>query len=139
MSSHIIVYASRSLIPPAYAANQIENIVTKARDKNAFLGVTGALIYSEKHFAQVLEGEKSRLDWLMKSISHDPRHTEIVLLRDAPIARRRFDRWTLGYSGPSVYVDQIILRSISESDRASGRGLIELIRLMEEFASVRSR
>lgn len=138
MSPHVIVYASLCVIPPAYAAAQIDDLVAKARHRNASLGITGALIYSERHFAQAIEGEEADLNQLMESISRDPRHKDLVILEQAPIARRRFQRWSLGYSGPSVFVDQIIVRAIYEADRASNRGLVELMRFMEDFASVDS-
>lgn len=138
MSPHVIVYASLCVIPPAYAATQIDDLVAKARHRNASLGITGALIYSERHFAQAIEGEEADLNQLMESISRDPRHKDLVILEQAPIARRRFQRWSLGYSGPSVFVDQIIVRAIYEADRASNRGLVELMRFMEDFASVDS-
>ena len=134
MSAKSIVYASVCQIPPAFAAAQIADMVSKARDRNAALGVTGALIHSEKHFAQVLEGDAASLDNLMNSIRRDPRHKELVILESARVPARRFAGWSLGYSGPSVFVDTIIERSIYEVDRVSHRGLVELMRLMEECA-----
>ena len=136
MSTQSVVYASLCVIPPAFAAAQIADLVEKARERNATLGVTGALIYSEKHFAQALEGDAAALVELMQSIRRDPRHKDVIILEDAPIPRRRFEGWSLGYSGPSIFVDKIIERAIYEAHRASDRGFIELMRLMAEFAAV---
>ena len=73
----------------------------------------------------------------MESIRRDPRHKQIVVLKDGAVAHRRFGGWALGYSGPSVFVDQIIKRAIFEADVASDKGFAELMTLMEEFASAK--
>ena len=136
MSMHSIIYASQSLIPPAYAIAEIDELVAKARVKNASLGITGALVYSERRFAQALEGDRSNLAPLMDLIRSDPRHEKIVILEDAQLGGRRFEGWSLAYSGASTYVDQIIARASYEAGRASDRGLLDLKLLMREFAAL---
>lgn len=83
-------------------------IVARARVRNAALDVTGTLMATENHFAQMLEGPRDAIDSLMRSIGRDPRHRDLVVVQDASCANRRFARWSLAYHGTSSYFEGFI-------------------------------
>jgi len=62
--------------------------------------VTGALLATDKCFAQVLEGEQEVVEETYGRITRDPRHQDIVLLLTEPIAARQFPDFSMPYIGP---------------------------------------
>jgi hypothetical protein len=103
-----IVYVSRSLIPAADARQEVDNIVDRAMQANRVADISGALLYTGGHFAQILEGEADRLDPLIARIAADRRHGDVTILLRGPLAERRFALWACAYSGPSHFVDRHI-------------------------------
>lgn len=121
------MYVSKSLIAPAQLEVVLNEIVIASRQRNARLGVTGCLISARTRFAQFLEGPPDVLAKLRHSIRADYRHAEVTTVNVSQVEGRRFEGWSLGYAGPSVFVDDII-----DQQPLSG-----LLRLMEEFTSGR--
>lgn len=115
MTIHALLYASRARVAGPEAAAAVADIVACSRVRNGRLGVTGALVYSGGHFAQALEGRKAAVAELMRSISRDPRHTDVTILADGPAPARRFADWSLAYSGPATFVDGLIARTLAEA------------------------
>src|SRR5688572_19699226 len=74
--SLVYVSASTHLMEDA----ELEAILTKSRDNNAELGLTGMLLYYEGAFMQVLEGTEENVRGLYTRISQDPRHHRVTLL-----------------------------------------------------------
>ena len=98
-----LLYVShRTIDPDADAA--VQDIVAAAAAKNAALRVTGALVATKMHFAQILEGPAESVSDLMDSICRDARHTNVLVLREWAILGRSFGDFSLAYSGPSSYV-----------------------------------
>ena len=57
---------------------QIEELLKYCRDKNKSLNIKGLLLYSEKNFFQILEGERRVVLDLYKKIREDPRHYGLI-------------------------------------------------------------
>ena len=72
-------------------------ILQVSRRRNLRIGVTGLLLYDAAHFFQLLEGEDAVVDALFRTILADPRHRDVRVLTEGPIARRAFSSWSLGY------------------------------------------
>ena len=99
MSSLIhLIYAS--LGTQDFSADQLTDLLQKAREANGRLGLTGMLLYSEsdRSFFQVLEGEPADLDRLYPKIAADARHSKVTLLIREAIAKRTFGEWTMGFT-----------------------------------------
>lgn len=129
--THLIVYASRSLIPPAYVEQEIADIVMRSVDLNGRDGITGALLYTEdERFAQAIEGDAALVKATMDRIREDVRHTRIVMLYDDIIAQRHFPNWSLAYKGNAPSVDQAIRAAEYEAALPSTRGLSDLLGIM---------
>ncbi|MBG6117698.1 MULTISPECIES: BLUF domain-containing protein [unclassified Sphingobium] len=128
-----LLYASRSTLPPSEADAEVEAIVSAGRSRNEQAHVTGCLIFGAGRFAQILEGEQSAVEDIMRSILRDTRHTDVTILQQGEVASRRFADWGLGYAGPSLFVQRLIARPVSEALRGSSRGMSDLIDVMIEF------
>jgi hypothetical protein len=124
-----LLYVSKATQPP----EPVEAIVEVALSRNAALDVTGALLFTGSHFAQVLEGPAEGVDELMVSILRDTRHRDVDVIETVEIPERRFAGWSLAYAGPSLFVDRH-LRPLVEK-RGGREQAAQLIRLMREFAS----
>jgi hypothetical protein len=66
---------------------------------NANKGITGALIFENNHFGQVIEGPKDQIEDLWKRIQKDSRHKNIRLIDSKPIKHRSFSKWTMVFQG----------------------------------------
>ena len=94
-----VVYVSRNLLPEPDAEAELERILARAREGNAALGITGALLFSEDCFAQALEGPPGAVETVFEAIQCDPRHTDVVVLEAAPAPIREFGAWSMAYAG----------------------------------------
>lgn len=72
-------------------------ILTKAREKNSKLGVTGMLLYKDGNFIQMLEGDEDVVRSLYDTISHDDRHFDSIAIVEEPAQERMFSEWTMGF------------------------------------------
>jgi hypothetical protein len=79
------------------------NMLSEARAKNATLGITGHLLYTEEVFVQCIEGPPESIASLWESLQRDERHHHIELLARGPIQERRFAEWDMAFSSyPSL-------------------------------------
>lgn len=102
---HQLIYASASSTP--MQADDLEDLLERAQHKNAAAGITGALVYVDGCFLQVLEGLAEPVRQLMERIYRDPRHEAVTLLQAQEVAEARFAQWTMAYvSATSAQVAQ---------------------------------
>jgi hypothetical protein len=79
------------------------NMLSEARAKNALLGITGHLLYTEEVFVQCIEGTPKAIASLWESLQRDPRHYDLELLARGPLETRRFNDWSMAFSSyPSL-------------------------------------
>lgn len=79
------------------------NMLSEARAKNATLGITGHLLYTEEVFVQCIEGTPDAVESLWRSLQRDARHHDIELLARGPLELRRFSDWSMAFSSyPSL-------------------------------------
>ena len=79
------------------------NMLSEARAKNALMGITGHLLYTEEVFVQCIEGPTEAITSLWESLQRDPRHHDIELLARGPLEKRRFTDWSMAFSSyPSL-------------------------------------
>jgi hypothetical protein len=122
MALHEIVYMS--LACEAMSPEQLAGLLDGARTHNEAAGITGLLIYHEREFMQLLEGERSVIEALYDKIAVDPRHQQVYRLWDAPIATRNFNDWTMGF----VSVDDSSLQRHTGFASLKDEGLVALSR-----------
>lgn len=96
-----LAYFSRNCIrgTPDDVEAGIRQILASARRNNARVGVTGALLFSDGCFAQVLEGAREDIEAVFENIECDPRHSEVTILHLHPIPERSFGQWSMAFAG----------------------------------------
>ncbi|MEI6159783.1 MAG: BLUF domain-containing protein [Roseococcus sp.] len=98
---HSIAYFSRSNLrgDEAELKAQVMDILSTAWRKNRQKELTGALLFSDGCFAQVLEGPREALEETFEEIECDPRHSDVTILHFHPVAERSFPGWSMAFAG----------------------------------------
>lgn len=96
-----ILYVSCRRLEPLLRANDISDILTTSRIRNVEREVTGALIVTILHFAQILEGPEDALTELLGLIQRDHRHFDVRVVSSKTVVRRDFVKWSLAHAGES--------------------------------------
>lgn len=78
---------------PHFSAGTLPQLVQAASSKNQAMGITGLLIFTGKHFLQVLEGDPLCVNSLYQKIKDDPRHENARSLSHKQVASRLFPEW----------------------------------------------
>lgn len=77
--------------------DDLEELLSHARSRNDAQGITGALVYAEGVFLQILEGEGVQIQALMARIRRDVRHESVIVLREGEIPSAIFGNWKMAY------------------------------------------
>lgn len=104
-----LVYASREAVE--FDGLRLVSLLYTVRDRNAALGITGVLLYSNGLFLQCLEGPPEHVDATYAKICLDSRHGEIVLLQSIDTDERHFERWMMGCAKVSDYQALELMRA----------------------------
>ena len=121
------VYSSESTFP--MQAGDLEELLARARRKNAIDGISGALVYTDGMFLQILEGERAKVQALMATIRSDVRHTRVTILREGDVASAQFASWKMAYVGATP--EQVA--SWAGLGSASGPGEDDSLRRTAQF------
>ncbi|WP_262297885.1 BLUF domain-containing protein [Microvirga sesbaniae] len=94
-----LIYSSRMTIDvePQAVADEIRRILAWAREWNRRTGISGALLFDLRRFAQVLEGPPHAVKSLFGHIACDGRHADVTLLDYVPVRAREFPTWSMAY------------------------------------------
>lgn len=131
-----LLYVSESCIDKPDEQATISKIVSHAQTKNAELRVTGALLFTGQHFAQIFEGPPEYIHMLMTSIFNDSRHRNVKVVDTRPISSRQFPDWQMAYQGPSQFVSRHVTKLLHVSTPAEQRRAAEwLTELALEFST----
>ena len=90
-----IFYVSRATLGMNEAT--VRPILFVSQQNNRRRDVTGCLLFSGQHFAQVLEGDSGVLSELVRKISADRRHNNVVVLADRETETRLHPEWSMGF------------------------------------------
>lgn len=98
-----IVYCSQNRIngTPQEIESGVQKILASSRINNSRVGVTGALLFNEGLFAQVLEGPLAAVEQIFEVIQRDPRHSDVVVLQTGMDEKRDFPDWSMAYAAPN--------------------------------------
>ena len=88
-----LIYASK--VAPQTKGEDIQQIMDTAKKNNQSRGLSGALIYSNKYFLQVLEGGRTEVNKLYQKILQDERHIDPILIDYSAIDSRSYDQWSM--------------------------------------------
>jgi len=106
-SLYRMFYRSRQTAPAIADLDcQVGRIIRTAVDWNRAVDVTGLLLVVKGHFVQALEGPVDAVQVTYARISIDPRHHDLHIISQGPVALRLFGEWNM------------CARSLSPSDKA---------------------
>ena len=93
-SIHNLVYCSQAT--QHMDKESIDQIIATAKHHNPTFGITGLLVFGSGIFFQWLEGPKDNVTSLLKIISADPRHSNVVVItQEDEIRERLFPNWDM--------------------------------------------
>ena len=81
-----------------FSESEISQLLNDSRKANGRWGITGILLYRQRRFTQVLEGDETRVRQLFEKIRQDRRHRNVCVRLEQPIEVRSFPNWSMGYS-----------------------------------------
>ncbi|MEN8261525.1 MAG: BLUF domain-containing protein, partial [Pseudomonadota bacterium] len=110
-----ILYVSRAVRP--MTNDELDELLETCRENNARKGVTGMLLYFDRIFIQIFEGEDAVVDALLRVIEEDPRHKGVTVLERTPITKRQFSNWSMGF------------RKVGKEGAGEINGLADLLKL----------
>jgi len=139
-----MIYYSKNAIPAGQqsAYTEIKQILNKSVENNKLANVSGALLFNQNYFAQVLEGDRKAITETFCRISRDERHSDVVLLEAKPVNERIFLDWSMAFAGHSDVADELYRRfsthSKFEPSKMSADALLgficELVKCEEHIA-----
>ena len=110
-----IIYTSKAACP--FSSEELRLLVDASAGNNRRNGITGALLFVEQSFIQVIEGEEDAVAVLLTTIKNDPRHTDFRIISDQVQEGRHFSEWSMALvTPPEQDRPQVVreLRSASE-------------------------
>lgn len=97
MHNHQIIYSSEATTP--LQSDDLEELLAHTGTRNGIQGISGALVYADGIFLQIIEGDRPKLQALMAGISKDLRHENVTILREGEIPIAKFSSWNMAYIG----------------------------------------
>jgi hypothetical protein len=126
-----LVYCSSNTIDTRQGdpVGEIANILAASRANNARDGVTGALIYSDGSFAQVLEGPLDVVQRTFERIQRDRRHGSVIVLEARHTEARIFGMWDMALAEPAnpAKVKAILGQALAEPNGDAGMTVVALL------------
>ena len=86
-------YTSNAVVEISFLGNL--RLLAHSFLNNQKHNITGLLIYKNKQFAQVIEGDEDSIESIWGKIQRDTRHKDIQLLSIEPIDNRSFTKWSM--------------------------------------------
>ena len=103
-----LIYASRAT--DDFCETDLMAILHVSRKLNKLANISGALIYHNHYFLQVLEGEEKAVKTLFhERISKDSRHREVSIFSDGVVEKRDFSYWNMGFFGQNTNEEYALL------------------------------
>jgi hypothetical protein len=96
MSLLRIMYYSENRLGIRKRRAELDAILTTAIRNNSKLGITGALVFDDLWFVQVLEGPPQSVEAIFNRILEDSRHADIKIILKKEVEERLFGEWAMG-------------------------------------------
>ena len=116
----------------------VGKIMVSCKKNNPALGITGVLLYSEKKFIQMIEGEGDLVTELYAKIKKDTRHRNAMMIAYGPIPDRAFPSFHMGlrkiagsevdFKTPISADEKKIFNSILNGQEENGMKVLDLLK-----------
>jgi hypothetical protein len=110
-----VVYISHATA--TLTKNELNELVEVSRRNNKKYGITGALLYLENAFIQVIEGEDAAISQLLDKLYADTRHRNVRIVSDIIAQIRYFQEHA---SFPDLYNDASSIRHQPCASKSTG-------------------
>lgn len=128
-----ITYFSSSRI--VWKEAELVQLLTRSREYNQEMNVTGFLIYVDGSFLQWIEGPTEGIDDVYQRINSDPRHAQISAIFEGVLGERHFPNWSMAYLPGSEVPPELISDFISLREVKEGGGfMVHAPRLAKRIA-----
>lgn len=98
MTKPIFFHVYVSAATREFSPEDLLQLLTKSRERNARAGLTGLLLYKNNDFMQLLEGPEQAVREVLRKIEADPRHRQMTKLLEGFTAERQFPDWHMGFT-----------------------------------------
>ncbi len=98
MDLHELIYTS--LATREMSTVDLTVLLDQSRRNNLRLGMTGLLVYHQREFMQILEGDKAEIFSLYGKICKDNRNQRNYLMWHGPIEQKSFADWSMAFLTP---------------------------------------
>lgn len=106
-----MIYFSTTATP--LDAVQIRDLLTRSKANNARDGITGLLVYHDRLFFQIIEGDRDKVEACYNRIKKDQRHRKLFLMSEGDVEQRAFDGWKMAYESESDMCEDMRKSSLS--------------------------
>ena len=94
---HYLIYLSYASADLTH--DELNALLSECKRKNESRGITGILLYLDKKFFQILEGDKEAVTSLYEKIRLDERHSKASIILEGDLSSRNFPNWSMGFIG----------------------------------------
>ncbi len=119
MSATRLLYYSQNHIDPAAGSvvRTLSSILEASTRNNKPIGLTGALIFDDQWFLQILEGEREVVWRKFERIRDDERHANVVVAEVAEVSDRTFGNWWMGLATRNAKTEHVFARFLKSGAR----------------------
>ena len=113
-----VIYISKAA--DDFTVSELRELAEVAASKNKLRNITGALLYIDKCFIQVIEGDEESIADLLARLETDPRHHAIRIISDHKQESRYFADWSMGLISPPDEEKPKVLKELRTVSGTSG-------------------
>lgn len=95
MRPYSLIYVS--IANDAFQEHELLEILRVSRENNPRGGITGILLYKDRKFMQLLEGQENAVCETYARIQRDPRHRDVTVLLQGETDECDFSDWSMGF------------------------------------------
>ncbi len=127
---YFLIYSSYAV--PGFKEDELKSMLVQARERNKEHLVTGLLLYFDRKFLQLIEGEKQTIKLLYNNIKNDVRHSSIVLLKEGDIDVPFFANWSMGYRSVQSHelVDEEGFKDLNSPDVLQKESALKIFKIL---------
>ncbi len=131
-----LIYISEPCLDRAHGSTiaQLASIMASSKRRNQAASVTGALIYDEASFLQILEGDRRVIWQTFSRIADDERHAGCLLVEMVDVAERSFGNWWMGLATrnetTAAVFEPYLVHGCLQADMMSAADILKLARAL---------
>jgi hypothetical protein len=136
-TTRLVYFSENRLDQQQSTLRQLSAILSVSNRNNRGLGLTGALVFNDVWFLQVLEGDRRDVWQQFERIKDDDRHANVVLAEMREVPERLFANWWMGLVVRNAS-NEDVFASFTKDRRFDPHSMSadEILRLMIELAKL---